>query len=190
MFSADLDGDSDNGLATANPNSDNISILFNLSSTPGEYVDVDIRPGSCPNPLNPKANFGRGKSVLPVAILGTEGFSVRDVDPSTVTLLGVSPLRWSYEDVATPADRSDDDCACTEDGYEDLTLKFNGAAIFATLAELPLEDEMIVTITAELNNGGLVEGSECIKLLTTVEKLPLEKGKVCRKVSSPFLSGC
>jgi hypothetical protein len=42
---------------------------------------LDIKPGSCPNPLNPRSH-----GVLPVALLGTEGFDVTDVDVSTLTI--------------------------------------------------------------------------------------------------------
>ena len=62
-------------------------------------LDVDIRPASCPNPLNVNS-----RGVLSVAILGSEGFDVDQVDPDTVLLEGVSPLRWSWEDVGTPFD--------------------------------------------------------------------------------------
>ena len=58
---------------------------------------IDIKPQSCPNPLNVKK-----KGVLPVAILGTADFDVNEVDPATVELEGVAPLRWDWEDVATP----------------------------------------------------------------------------------------
>ena len=60
-------------------------------------VAVDIRPGSCPNPLNCKS-----KGVLPVAILGTAELDVTSIDPVTVRLAGAYPLRFELEDVATP----------------------------------------------------------------------------------------
>jgi hypothetical protein len=41
VFSADLDGDNDNDLAVANTNSDNVSILFNLTNTAAAVVDPD-----------------------------------------------------------------------------------------------------------------------------------------------------
>jgi len=68
-------------------------------------VDFDIKPQSCPNPLNvrPYYNDEHGpRGALPTAILGTEDFDVNDIDPTTVTLEGVSSLRWDYEDVAAP----------------------------------------------------------------------------------------
>ncbi|NIN69480.1 MAG: hypothetical protein GTO63_33310, partial [Anaerolineae bacterium] len=71
--------------------SDGSDATFTISP-PSEviYVDLDIKPGSCPNPLNTRSN-----AVLPVAILGTDVFDVNDIDPATVMLEGVSPLRWN-----------------------------------------------------------------------------------------------
>jgi len=42
---------------------------------------LDIKPGSCPNPLNV-----RSSGQLPVGLLGTDGFDVADVDVSTLAL--------------------------------------------------------------------------------------------------------
>ena len=100
-------------------------------------VAVDIKPTSCPNPLNTKGN-----GVLPVAILGTEDFDVTQVDPSTVLLEGVPALRWSLEDVTTPfTGEFTGDCEdCTTegpDGYPDLTLKFDKQAVIAALNTPP-----------------------------------------------------
>lgn len=71
--------------------------------------------------------------MLPVAILGTEDFDVNDIDPTTILLTrkgyeepGVSPLRWAYEDAATPFDGELCDCHdLNGDGYLDFTLKFD-----------------------------------------------------------------
>jgi hypothetical protein len=102
-------------------------ILQKAVKQPVISVDVDIKPGSCPNPLNKKS-----KGVLPVAVLGTEDFDVTAIDPETIELTlegvegGVSPLRWNYEDVATPFEGELCDCHELEgDGILDLTLKFD-----------------------------------------------------------------
>jgi hypothetical protein len=42
-------------------------------------VDIDIKPGSDVNPINP-----RSRGVIPVAILGSDTFDVADVDASTL----------------------------------------------------------------------------------------------------------
>jgi hypothetical protein len=61
---------------------------------PPPTVDIDIKPGSDPNSVNLKS-----KGVLPVAILTTAAFNALDVDPGTVSLAGIAPLRSTVEDV-------------------------------------------------------------------------------------------
>lgn len=51
-------------------------------------VDIDIKPGSTPNTINLGSN-----GVIPVAILSSEGFDARDVDPETVQLEGKAGVR-------------------------------------------------------------------------------------------------
>ena len=57
-------------------------------------VSIDIKPGSCPNSINPNS-----KGVVPVAILTTPGFDATTVNPVTVRFAGAPPLRWTIEDV-------------------------------------------------------------------------------------------
>jgi hypothetical protein len=84
-------------------------------------IFVDVKPGSCPNPYNP----GKGGDV-PMAILGSGSFDVRRIDPSSITLGGISPIRWAYEDVATPFIGPHEECHDKgKDGKMDLTLKFD-----------------------------------------------------------------
>jgi hypothetical protein len=131
-------------------------------------VFVDIKPGSCPNPLNKKS-----KGVLPVAVLGTEDFDVTTIDPDTIQLTregvmgGVAPIRWSYEDVATPFEGKLCDCHDLEgDGYIDLTLKFSIPELVEELDLCPLDGKTIpLTITGNLKEeegGMLIEGKDCI----------------------------
>lgn len=46
-------------------------------------VDIDIKPGNEPNPINQGSN-----GLIPVAILTTDTFNAADVDPGSVTLNG------------------------------------------------------------------------------------------------------
>jgi hypothetical protein len=62
-------------------------------------IILDIKPGTCKNPLN----IG-SKGVLPVAVLGSAGFDVSVINPASIRLIGVEPLRSAVEDVAAPAD--------------------------------------------------------------------------------------
>jgi hypothetical protein len=136
----------------------------------GHYIDylklistfycasVDIKPQSCPNPLNTKSN-----GVLPVAVLGIDEFDVYDVDPSTVTLEGVAALRWAYEDVATPFDG--DLCDCTEDGPDglmDLTLKFETQDIVAALGSVTDGEYRPLTFEGGMYDGYPIYGEDCV----------------------------
>ena len=114
-------------------------------------VPVDIKPQSCPNPLNV-----RDRGLLPVAILGTESFDVTSVDLSLVTLAGVAPLDSNLEDVAAPfepflgkAEASD----CTTagpDGFTDLTLLFDAQAVITALDPVTDEEVRVLEVSGHL----------------------------------------
>jgi hypothetical protein len=150
-------------------------------------VPVDVKPGSCPNPLNFKS-----KGVLPVAILGTDWLRVKTINPRTITLMGVSPLRWSWEDVGTPVDSffchenpCDTDCGepgycdkpcggyeCNElgpDGHLDLVLKFDTQQIVAKLKEMdsPPKNRDLVPLILEgkLYKGLCITGQDSVVIL-------------------------
>jgi len=133
----------------------------NIGSTTCPTVDVtiDIKPQSCPNPLNVKK-----KGVIPVAILGTGDFDVLNIDPATVLFEGVAPIRWAIEDVTTPA-AGGEQCDCTTDGpdgFDDLTLKFDAQELVAALGSVNNGDELELTITGSLLDGTPIEGSDCV----------------------------
>jgi hypothetical protein len=69
-------------------------IAFGTPVPDSSTVLLDIKPESCPNPINTKS-----KGVLPVAILGTGDFDVTDIDVASISLEGVDPIRSSVEDV-------------------------------------------------------------------------------------------
>ena len=136
-------------------------------------VLMDIKPGSCPNPLNikmfqnqpPNANPKKG-GVLPVAILGSSSFDVNDIDVSSLLLEGVAPLRHDYEDVAAPVEDGEE-CECTTagpDGFEDLTLKFSKSEIAAVLGFVSDGDTIALTLTGELLDGTPFEASDCVRI--------------------------
>jgi len=121
----------------------------------GIQVAVDIKPQSCPNPINVDS-----KGVLPVAILGTEDLDVTLVDPASVLLEGVSPLRWDWEDVATPYDGNfNGDChELGPDGYLDLTLKFDTQEVVAALGVVSDGDVLWLQLTGNLmTNPSIIE---------------------------------
>ena len=122
-------------------------------------VSLDIKPGSCPNPLNTKS-----QGVLPAAILGNENFDVSKVDLESVQLEGVAPLRSSSEDVGTPfvsvtgkADCKEDCNELGPDGYTDLTLKFDTQEVVTALGEVEDGDCLVLSLTGNLlgDYGGI-----------------------------------
>jgi len=128
---------------------------------PVQIVDIDIKPGSCPNPLNV-----RSRGVLPVAILGSECFDVCDINVGTLLLEGVAPIRSNYEDVATPV-IDGQECECTTEGpddYLDLTLKFRTQEIADALGEVVNGEVFLLTLTGELFDGTSIEGEDCIRV--------------------------
>jgi hypothetical protein len=118
---------------------------------------LDIKPQSCPNPLNVKSN-----GVLPVAILGTDNLDVGDVNVASIILLSsvdpiieVKPIagKVDYNDVSYPIERGDaPDCNCAEtssDGYMDLVIYFDKQDVVTAIEEAlgaPLEDGLDVPL--------------------------------------------
>ena len=136
---------------------------FVITSLACLSVPIDIKPESCPNPLNVKS-----KGVLTVAILGTEGFDVNDIDPSTILLNGKAPLRWAIEDVATPDKPfvGKEECMeCTtdgSDGYTDLVLKFDTPAVVDAIGEVDDGECFVLRLTGELFDGTLIAGEDVV----------------------------
>ncbi|MBW8039238.1 MAG: hypothetical protein FVQ85_04490 [Planctomycetes bacterium] len=135
-----------------------------IEVVPGPSIEVafDIKPQSCPNPLNV---YSRG--VLPVAILGSEDFDVSTIDAVSVRLNGVAPIRHSYEDVTAPVVDAND-CNCTTDGpdgYVDLTLKFRTQAIVDTLGDVNDGDVLTLTVEGVLTDETPIDGSDCVSII-------------------------
>jgi hypothetical protein len=111
-------------------------------------VPVDAKPTSCPNPLNLN-----GQGVTPVAILGTGTLDVTQIDPASIILAGVTPIRYTYQDVAapyTPYTNKAGANACTTHGpddFEDLTMSFDTARIAAALGSVPNGQPLTLHLT-------------------------------------------
>ncbi|MHC4388227.1 MAG: PKD domain-containing protein [Planctomycetota bacterium] len=138
---------------------------------PALAVAVDIKPTSCPNPMNIKSS-----GVLRAAILGTEDVDVTDIDATSILLAGVGVVRSSYEDVATPVADSND-CNCTTvgpDGLLDLTLKFKAQDIVEELlrteGELVDGEMFMLELTGVLYGERPIEGADCVLIKGKVPK--------------------
>lgn len=173
IYSGNFD---DDGHFYSSPAIGSNGILY-IGSTKGKLyafgpVYVDIKPGSCPNPLNLK-----NKGILHVAVLGTVNFDVTTVDPETILLKlnpedeeGVAPIRWNYEDVATPFEGELCDCHdLNGDEYMDLALKFTTQKLVEILGLEEFAGETIsLTITGNLKEeegGTPIEGEDCVWIL-------------------------
>jgi hypothetical protein len=133
-------------------------------------VHVDIKPGSWPNPINVKS-----RGTLAVAICGTEDFTVMTVDPARVQLhskdveRGVYPLRWSWEDVATPYTTDYGGGHALEgDGILDLVFHFDTPEV-ATVLTLTgnVGETLPLILTGKLleeYDGALILGQDYVRI--------------------------
>lgn len=154
-------------------------------------ADIDIKPGSCPNPFNPKS-----KGSVPVAIVGTDSFNVTDVNVASLMLEGVPilPDNVLTADVTQPdGDAADcyncfdeddpanfncdlDPCipgndAYCGDGYDDLIVKFDTGALAAAIASMggaDPEDCVELTLTGETLAGVPIVGSDSVRILKKI----------------------
>lgn len=133
-------------------------------------VGVDIKPGSCPNPLNVKSKGG-----LSVAIAGTSDFDISQIDPASILLEGVTPLRWAYVDTTTPfepflgkQDCNDDCDELCHDGILDIVFNFDRQEIVAALGSVGDGDCLILRLTGDLKEefGGIsIEGEDVMAII-------------------------
>ncbi len=151
---------------------------FRISGRPATpepaTVSVDIKPGSCPNPLNT-----RSRGVLPVAILGTWDFDVSQINSSSIRLLGIAPLRSNLEDVARPFEPfigKEDAYDCNDygpDGYMDLTLKFDTQEIVKAIGDVNDRDVLVLPLTGVLLEelgGTQIQGEDVVVILKKGKK--------------------
>jgi hypothetical protein len=105
------------------------------------WVDLDIKPGSDPNAIDPFS-----QEVIPVAILGTDNFDVGDVDVATLAFGpdGASPVNNVLEDM-------------NEDGLTDLVSDYRTEE-----AGIALGDEK-ACVTGEMFDDTPFEGCDKIQ---------------------------
>jgi len=154
-----------------------------VTITGDAIIPLDIKPGSCPNAFN-----ARSKGVLPMALLGDEGFDVTMIDVESIRLKladdpnaeGIAPLMGppgpgiGYEDVATPVDG--EPCACAEtygDGYMDLTLKFRTQDV-AGLGTFEAGTTVELLITGTLTDGTPFVASDCIRVVQVAKMVQVQ----------------
>jgi hypothetical protein len=138
-------------------------------------ASLDIKPGSCPNPLNRDSN---GK--LPVALVGTDELNAADVDLSTLELSradGVGGFvdafsgrpgpKRNLEDVATPFGGEACDChGASGDGVLDVQMKFDTAELRSALelGSVPKRTLLELCVTGRLNDGTPFIACDCVRI--------------------------
>ena len=112
-------------------------------------VDIDIKPGSDPNPINPGSN-----GLIPVAILTTDGFDASTVDPDSVTLAGSSvAVRGKSEKMMARMEDIDGD------GDDDLLLQVE------TQSDDALWESGTVTLLGKTYDGQAIEGTDDVVIV-------------------------
>ncbi|MDY6837607.1 MAG: hypothetical protein SWH78_06510 [Thermodesulfobacteriota bacterium] len=127
------------GVTFTDPNT-MVEIIVTPVVASGDFA-IDIKPGSWPNCINPNSG-----GVVSVAILGNDLMDVNDIDPATVTLEGVLPLRWVIEDV-------------DNDGFNDLVFKFKKKEL---ADKGVLTDGGSLTLEGQLADGTEISGSDTV----------------------------
>ncbi len=138
------------------PSADEVTIA---RVAPVITVLLDIKPQSCPNPVNVKS-----KGVLQVAILGSDELDVTTIDAASLNILGVQPIRSAYRDAATAVtDLNECDCIAEgKDGTLDLLLRFDTHDLVKALGPVQQEDWIALTLEGFLTDGAPIEGTDCI----------------------------
>ena len=164
-------------VATDIDETDPVTLTLTVIRVETEVIEcpVDIKPGSCPNPLNVGS-----QGVLRVAIAGTGDFDVTTVDTDSIKLIDIAPLQTSYEDVCTaffPLLGKENALDCTElegDGLLDLSLKFDMQEIMPAIGEDVVDGEVIVlTLTGNLFEefgGTPIKGEDVVIILKKGKK--------------------
>lgn len=131
---------------------------------------LDIKPTSCPNPVNTGSN-----GVVPMALLGGPGQDVTQIDPSSVQVWRefcadgpVAPRQTNFEDAGTPYSSSAR-CGCHTlggDGFLDMTLKFRTGDLVQGLglANAPNFSYVRLVVTARLFDGCEILATDCIRV--------------------------
>jgi hypothetical protein len=165
------------------------------TTPPAEEIEVsiDIKPGSCPNPIG----FAGNRGVVPFAIMGTTDFDITQIDPESIRITRegvdaeVAPIRWTYEDVATPFEGELCDCDSQEydgeydsgehDGQMDLLMKVYKYDLVYNLKLQEVAGETIpLTVTGKLKDefgSTLIKGQDCVRVLKAVLKGNKDKMK-------------
>ena len=153
----------DNALYTLNKNTGAGTFIGNIGFTHVSgltalvaylKVSIDIKPGSYPNCFNIN-----GQGVVPVAILGSATFDVRQIDPYSLLFAGLklrvkgnNAPQCSFSDVSGNFSNPEG----APDGYLDLVCQF------VDDPDLWLPGDSMATLTGNLIDGTPIKGTDTI----------------------------
>ena len=138
-----------------------------------EWIDDSPKSASVDLVARPKLNVKR-KGALKVAICSSGNLRVHDVNPESMKLMGVEPVRWKYKDK--------DYCPGGEDGFVDLVVKFKNREVVKSLEgslKRPLVDgeEGKLQLTGSLHDRTPIEENFTVEIINKGKN----KGKKCKK---------
>lgn len=133
-------------------------------------LSLDIRPNNCPNPFNPTSNGN-----IPISLLGSGGFAVNTVVPSSLSMkrsdgiggsVPVIASSWSLQDKATPYVFFGW-CGCAFLGLDtvvDLNIRFSNSAMAADLdlIHAPGGSFVELVVQGQYQNGAAFSATDCV----------------------------
>ena len=133
-------------------------------------VALDIKPGSDTNPYNVKA-----KGKLPAVVAGSADVPANAIDPDSLNILGVAPVKITLEDIVT---WSEDDLGkpiSTDgaDGIADLVLHFDRQALTEAMGSVTGGEVVSLVLDGTLISGTSIEGLDAVTITPKVKR----KGK-------------
>jgi hypothetical protein len=164
----------DNFLVSIDPSSGDVTVNTGKDVTP----HLDIKPGSCPNPLQ----VGPGGGVATTVATGVLGnaFDVtqtdlgsvrlsRNVPVSFMTTAEVTPVHITFADVGTPFNATQPcDCAALgPDGILDLNVQYNKRDLVDTLglASDPEGASVPLQVTGLMTGGeSIFSAVDCVRI--------------------------
>jgi hypothetical protein len=157
------------GANAATPGPDGTSVITlvrcerDQCKCPGLPVPLDILPGLCPNFVDIRSG-----DLLTVAVAGMEDFNATSVDPTSVRLEGVPPIRWAVGDVTTPylpmlGKQGARDCIRSgPDGNPDLVLYFPPRFANAGRPIGGSDDMLVFELRGRILNGPPIRGEDVV----------------------------
>ena len=177
----DLNGDQSAGVGVGFQPDEFFEVTLTYKSSPTPATCLDIKPGSCPNPVN-RSSMG----FIPMALTGSDDLDAIDIDIASLELarsdgVGGTASPWegppgphtTIADVATPTcGDAGEPCGCTADGADgnaDLVMHFSTPVVVEALELSDVEGgtELELCIAGTLLDGTSFDACDCVRIVPT-----------------------